>query len=170
MKVIQQLYLKKLGQQIRNQMQEKNLLLREFEGKEIRVSMSTVSRVIHAKNNIKIIYLPLFLEILEIDTLLEFYFFDDYFCFELIENSLDLIVHNPNSKLYRRFEKLLRRKYPDFDRLTTYALARIYFLDNKNELNKKLNCFVDKLLLEDRHSYEVAEAYAEWIDDILTDF
>ncbi|MBM7267984.1 MULTISPECIES: hypothetical protein [Streptococcus] len=170
MKVIQQLYLKKLGQQIRNQMKEKKLMLNTFEDREIRISISTVSRVIHAKNNIKIIYLPLFLEILEIDTLLEFYFFDDHFCFELIENTLDLIVHNPNSKLYRRFAKLLRRKYPDFDRLTTYALARIYFLDNKNELNKKLNCFVDKLLLEDRHSYEVAEAYAEWVDDILTDF
>ncbi len=87
----------------------------------------------------------LFFNILEIDTIVELYF-NESFCYDLIEDLFDLIVSEKNSNFARRFEKLLRRKYANYKILTTQSLARIYYYDNKIVIYEDLIDFAYKLL------------------------
>ncbi|HEM4585539.1 TPA: hypothetical protein U1Z64_001982, partial [Streptococcus suis] len=126
-------------------------------------------RIINAKRSIKVQYLPFFFNILEIDTIVELYF-NESFCFDLIEDLFDLIVSEKNSNFARRFEKLLRRKYANYKNLTTQSLARIYYYDNKIVIYDDLMDFAYTFLEKDKSSYEVAKAFEQWLDRYLIDF
>ncbi|HEM2779369.1 TPA: hypothetical protein U0618_000113 [Streptococcus suis] len=174
MNYVQKFYLKKLGEYLRKTIEEKRSSNKKNDSNDIKISKSTISkstisRIINAKRSIKVQYLPFFFNILEIDTIVELYF-NESFCFDLIEDLFDLIVSEKNSNFARRFEKLLRRKYANYKNLTTQSLARIYYYDNKIVIYDDLMDFAYTFLEKDKSSYEVAKAFEQWLDRYLIDF
>ncbi|TQE88803.1 hypothetical protein FH692_05425 [Streptococcus suis] len=169
MNYVQKFYLKKLGEYLRKKIEEKRSSNKKNDCNDIKISKSTISRIINAKRSIKVQYLPFFFNILEIDTIVELYF-NESFCYDLIEDLFDLIVSEKNSNFARRFEKLLRRKYANYKILTTQSLARIYYYDNKIVIYEDLIDFAYKLLEKDKSSYEVAKEFEQWLDRYLIDF
>ncbi|HFU3945295.1 TPA: hypothetical protein ACGO2N_002108, partial [Streptococcus suis] len=88
---IQNNYLKNLGRNIRKQMREKGLTVYDFGSGERMVDKSTISRIINSKENLSRNKLDVFIETLVLKNSFCLYFHNNFFCYELIESTLELI-------------------------------------------------------------------------------
>lgn len=61
MNYVQKFYLKKLGEYLRKKIEEKRSSNKKNDSNDIKISKSTISRIINAKRSIKVQYLPFFL-------------------------------------------------------------------------------------------------------------
>ncbi|CYU90208.1 helix-turn-helix domain-containing protein [Streptococcus suis] len=164
---IQNNYLKNLGRNIRKQMREKGLTVYDFGSGERMVDKSTISRIINSKENLSRNKLDIFIETLVLKNSFCLYFHNNFFCYELIESTLELIEREKTSCLYKILAKLLREKYVDFSMLDTYSLVRIYFVNNRDTMTNNLQHFMKESLTTTMSSFEVAKLYEKWIEDYL---